>query len=114
MNASGENAIVIVSGANELLSEDDVTKAEPLISSAAVMVCQLEIDPEITHLALSLAKSAGSKIYLLYQCFRYRYSPGQYKRELHDSLGQDRSSSCKMRGGGGGVTIIVLGQYFHI
>ena len=52
-----------MSGANEHLNEEDVTFAKSLISSASVMVCQLEIDPEMTHLALSLAKSADSKCF---------------------------------------------------
>ena len=56
---SGENSIVIVSGANECLSEEDVKAARPVITSASVVVCQLEVRPEITHLALSLAKQAG-------------------------------------------------------
>ncbi|XP_015767876.1 PREDICTED: ribokinase-like [Acropora digitifera] len=59
VNASGENSIVIVSGANDLLSEDDVKNAKSMIASASVCVCQLEINPEVTHFTLSLAKKAG-------------------------------------------------------
>lgn len=55
----GENSIVIVSGANDLLSEDDVKNAKSMIASASVCVCQLEINPEVTHFTLSLAKKAG-------------------------------------------------------
>lgn len=50
-----------MSGANELLSEDDLKAAKSLITSAAVVVCQLEVRPEITHLALSLSRQAGGK-----------------------------------------------------
>lgn len=59
VNASGENSIVIVSGANDLLSEGDVKNAKSMIASASVCVCQLEINPEVTHFTLSLAKKAG-------------------------------------------------------
>ena len=52
----GENSIVIVSGANNKLSPADVEKAESLISSAAVVVCQLEVPPETSLAALALAK----------------------------------------------------------
>lgn len=55
----GENSIVIVSGANDILSEDDVRNARSLIASASVCVCQLEINPEVTHFTLSTAKKAG-------------------------------------------------------
>ncbi|CAB3990755.1 ribokinase [Paramuricea clavata] len=59
VNASGENSIVIISGANMLLTEEDVKAAKDVITSASVVVCQLEIKPEVTQLALSIAKKAG-------------------------------------------------------
>lgn len=55
----GENSIVIISGANMHLTEDDVRAAKDVITSASVVVCQLEIKPEVTQLALSIAKKAG-------------------------------------------------------
>ena len=61
----GENSIVIVSGANDILSEDDVRKAKSVISSASVCVCQLEINPEVTHFTLSTAKRAGGMFWWL-------------------------------------------------
>lgn len=42
-----------------LLTEDDVKAAKDVITSASVVVCQLEIKPEVTQLALSIAKKAG-------------------------------------------------------
>nr|XP_058961430.1 ribokinase-like [Pocillopora verrucosa] len=59
VNSNGENSIVIVSGANDILSEEDVKRAKSVISSASVCVCQLEINPEVTHYTLSLAKKNG-------------------------------------------------------
>ena len=55
----GENSIVIVSGANSKLSPADVAQAESLISSAAVVICQLEVPPETSLAALALAKKHG-------------------------------------------------------
>ncbi|XP_067941626.1 ribokinase-like [Watersipora subatra] len=56
---NGESAIVIVSGANLLLTPQDVDAAERLIQSAKVMVCQLEITAASTMEALRLAKKHG-------------------------------------------------------
>lgn len=53
---SGQNAIVIVSGANMKLTEFDVQQAEALISSAKVVICQLEVKPEVSLAAMKLAK----------------------------------------------------------
>lgn len=62
----GENSIVIVSGANDKLSPADVEKAESLISSAAVVICQLEVPPKTTLAALALAKKHGGNWMLLF------------------------------------------------
>ena len=62
---TGENSIVIVSGANDILSEDDVRNAKSVILSSSVCVCQLEINPEVTHYTLSIAKKAGGILCML-------------------------------------------------
>lgn len=43
VTAAGDNAIVVASAANSCLSEQDVDAALPLISSARVLVAQLEV-----------------------------------------------------------------------
>ena len=43
------------------LSCDDVYRAESLISSASVVVCQLEVTPDTTLTALKLARKHGGK-----------------------------------------------------
>lgn len=48
----GENNIVIVSGANELLSENEVKRATDLFRESKVLVCQLEASIEATIVAL--------------------------------------------------------------
>ena len=62
--SQGENSIVIVSGANEYLEDIDIKRAKSAIVTAAVVVCQLEIQPQITQLALALAKNADGKFHL--------------------------------------------------
>jgi sugar/nucleoside kinase (ribokinase family) len=56
---TGENAIVIVAGANAMLTEQDVLDAECLIKNSTVVVCQLEIRPSVTLAALKLARKHG-------------------------------------------------------
>lgn len=58
-HSPGQNAIVIVSGANLLLTEAEVAAAEEVIAGAKVMVCQLEVKPEVTLCALQLGKKHG-------------------------------------------------------
>ena len=55
---AGENAIVIVAGANMLLSNKELQKALPAISRAKVMVCQLEINPQTSLQALQMAQES--------------------------------------------------------
>ncbi|KAM3930128.1 ribokinase [Leptodactylus fuscus] len=59
VNAEGQNAIVIVAGANLLLDSEDLTKATAAITGARVIVCQLEISPEVTLEALKIAHKGG-------------------------------------------------------
>lgn len=56
VNDAGENAIVIVAGANMLLSGEELKNALPAISRAKVLVCQLEISPQTTLEALRMAR----------------------------------------------------------
>lgn len=49
---NGENHIVIVAGANNLLSVNDVTKARQMFDTAKILVCQLETPVEATLAAL--------------------------------------------------------------
>lgn len=58
----GENAIVIVSGANQCLEKEEVWAARDVVAGAKVVVCQLEIAPETTLAALKMAKELGGKL----------------------------------------------------
>jgi ribokinase len=59
VDRSGNNSIIIVTGANDLLTPEDVEAAEPAIRSARVVACQLEIEVETTLAALRLARGHG-------------------------------------------------------
>lgn len=60
VNADGGNCIVIVAGANLLLTAAEVEAARPLIEAAKVVVCQLEVTNEATLAALRLARASGA------------------------------------------------------
>ena len=57
---NGDNAIIIVTGANDRLTRDDVERARPAIAAADVLVCQLEIPLEITRVALEIAREESA------------------------------------------------------
>jgi ribokinase len=59
VDSDGHNAIIIVGGANDLLSPADIDTARTVIESAQVLICQLEIPLETTLAALRIARSAG-------------------------------------------------------
>ncbi|XP_065058167.1 ribokinase-like [Rhopilema esculentum] len=56
VNDDGENAIVIVKGANDLITKEDLRNAMSVIRNAKVVLCQLEIDADITLETLKIAK----------------------------------------------------------
>ncbi|XP_078254907.1 ribokinase isoform X2 [Rhinoraja longicauda] len=57
----GQNAIIIVAGANLLLNCEDLARASNTIRHAKVVVCQLEIQTAISLEALKIAHEAGVK-----------------------------------------------------
>ena len=56
---AGRNAIIVVAGANALLTPADVDAAAPAIGRARVLLCQLEVPIETSLRALALARAAG-------------------------------------------------------
>jgi ribokinase len=63
---TGQNAIIIVPGANNGLSPADVRSASSAIRSAAVLICQLEIPMETTLEAFRVAKeNSGTTLTIL-------------------------------------------------
>jgi len=61
---SGENSIVVASGANMQVSPKDVDNLKDLISSAEVLLLQLEIPIDTVVLAASIAHQSGCRVVL--------------------------------------------------
>lgn len=61
VDPEGHNSIIIVTGANDLLTEQEIEAARPDIAAAQIMVCQLEIPLEITLAALRVARQEEVK-----------------------------------------------------
>lgn len=59
VDPDGHNSIIVVTGANDLLSAAEVEAARPAIREAAVLVCQLEVPVETTLAALRIARQEG-------------------------------------------------------
>ena len=73
----GTNAIIIVTGANDLLTTDELDQARPTIAGAAVLVCQLEIPVERSLAALRSAREEGVRTIL---------NPAPARSDLPDEL----------------------------
>jgi ribokinase len=56
---SGENSIVVASGANAAVSPQDVEAARPVIEAADVLLLQLEVPLETVAAAIGIARRAG-------------------------------------------------------
>ncbi len=56
---AGNNVIVVAPGANQMLSPDDVKKAESDITSSGALVAQLEVPLETVEFAAKLANNCG-------------------------------------------------------
>lgn len=55
----GENSIVIVSGANNALTKDEIEKVTVELKKSKYLVCQLEIEVNLSVIALELARKHG-------------------------------------------------------
>lgn len=60
VDPQGGNAIVIVTGANDLITAEEVEAARAVMAAAGAVVCQLEIPVETTLLALRAARDEGT------------------------------------------------------
>jgi ribokinase len=59
VDTAGHNSIIIVMGANDLLTEADIEAARPAIAASQILVCQLEIPAAVNLAALRVAKEEG-------------------------------------------------------
>ena len=77
VDPEGRNAIIIVTGANDLVSLDDLERARPAIAAAEVVVCQLELPVETSLAALRIAREEG---------VRTIFNPAPARAELPEEL----------------------------
>jgi len=61
VDTEGRNSIIIVTGANDLLTGEDVEAARPAIAASSILVCQLEIPLGVSLAALRIAREEGVK-----------------------------------------------------
>lgn len=59
VDKNGDNSIIIVTGANDLLTEDGIMAAADVIAGAKILVCQLESQLEKSLAALRIARKHG-------------------------------------------------------
>ena len=85
----GNNAIVIVTGANDLLTGDEIDGARPAMADAGVVVCQLEIPLELTLAALRAAREEGTPTIM---------NPAPARADLPDELLQLSDIFCPNQG----------------
>ena len=64
VDGKGENAIVVASGANALLTPDDLFACGPAFARAAILLLQLELPLPTIRAAIDLARRHGCKIVL--------------------------------------------------
>jgi ribokinase len=83
--ASGDNAIIVALGANDLLSPADIERARPALESAQIVVCQWEIQTETAAAALRLAHRAG---------VRTIFNPAPAREQLPEAIYADADILC--------------------
>lgn len=93
---SGENRIVVASGANAKIGADDILAAETAIAEADALVLQLEIAPAASLAAAEAAKRAGKLCILnpapaaplppqLFACADY-FTPNETEAEFYTGI----------------------------
>lgn len=122
----GRNSIVIVAGANDHLTEEEVEQARPVIAEAEVVVCQLEIPLAITLAALRIARQEGvrtivnpapaserlpDELFALADIF----CPNEHETELLTggvvgSVTEASARAQQLRDRGAGAVVLTLGE----
>ncbi len=125
VDAEGRNAIIIVMGANDLLTQDEIETARAAISAADVVVGQLEIPLDITMAVLRMARHAGvrtilnpapAKPSLPDECYALSdiFCPNENETALLTGMPVDTLAACERAGRellrrGAGTVILTLG-----
>jgi ribokinase len=89
VDPAGNNAIVIVTGANDLLTVEEIEAARPAMAEAGVVVCQLEIPLDLTLTALRAARDEGTRTIM---------NPAPARPDLPDQLLQLSDVFCPNQG----------------
>ena len=102
----GENAIVVSPGANRSFGPDEVDAAAEDLRAAAVLVAQLEVDPEVVERAARLVTEAGGR-------FLFNFAPPREVPEgliaLADPLVVNEHEARFLLGGDGGEPESLVG-----
>jgi len=126
VDSQGHNAIIIVTGANDLLTADEIEAARPAIRASQVLVCQLEIPLAATLAALRVARQEGvrtifnpapaqpnlpDELYTLSDIF----CPNESETELLtgqpvSTLAQCEAAARVLLGRGAGMVVLTLGE----
>ncbi len=85
VDEDGHNSIIIVTGANDLLTAAEIEAARPAIRASQILVCQLEIPLAITLAALRIASEEGVMTI---------FNPAPARPELPDELYQLSDIFC--------------------
>jgi ribokinase len=126
VDAEGNNSIIVVTGANDLLTAEEVAAARPAIAASSILVCQLEIPPDINLAALRIAREEGVKTIFnpaparseipqeLYQLSDI-FCPNETETELLtgmsvESLEEAENAARVLIERGAGVVILTLGE----
>ncbi len=126
VDPAGRNAIIVVAGANGLLSPADIEASRSVLQAADVVVCQLEVPVETTLAALRLARRAGVRTILnpapaLADCPTELYGlsdvfcPNEFETfmltgQRVDTLGQAEAAGRTLLARGAHNVILTLGE----
>jgi ribokinase len=124
VDPQGNNSIIIVTGANDLLSELDVERARSAIAASSVLVCQLEIPLEISLATLRVGQAEGVTTILNPAPARaelpadaYRLAdvlcPNEPEAELllgRPIAGDEEAAARELLGRGAGSVVLTLGE----
>src|SRR5207244_1742426 len=121
VDPDGRNSIIIVTGANDLLSEADLERARPAIAASGVLVCQLEIPVETTLAALRIARDEGVRTIFNPAPAReelpeelYRLSdvlcPNEPETELLTGMPPGEAAARELLSRGAGSVVLTLGE----
>ncbi|HBM17185.1 MAG TPA: ribokinase [Lentisphaeria bacterium] len=59
VDKQGHNSIIVVSGANDLITVEEVEASRKAIASSKILICQNEVPLEVTKKALQIAREEG-------------------------------------------------------